>query len=34
MERVELGSAELTEDEEGGSALRPGDLRLQAVSVV
>lgn len=34
MERIELGSAEPTEDDEGGSALRPGDLRLHAVSVV
>ena len=34
MERVELGSADPTEEEEGGSALRLGDLRLQAVSVV
>ncbi|MEP4806081.1 MAG: hypothetical protein ABJZ69_16850 [Hyphomicrobiales bacterium] len=34
MERVELVSADPTEDEDGGAALRVGDLRLQAVSVV
>ena len=34
MEKVEPGSAEPTEDEEGMSALRSGDLRLETVSVV
>lgn len=32
MQRVEFWSADPTEDERGGSARRPDDLRLQAVS--